>query len=140
CTDVAARETWTLSVSAVTCLASNLGTVVNGTYGEVIFNRDGACTDLLSFPTRRSSDLTQGQSVSEVFHYTAKDVNGATSTTTLTIGEKATNDPPLAVAETNTRAAETEAGVNPGNTAVADNPNASGNLLTNEPDGDATEL
>src|SRR5205085_1232401 len=56
--------------------------------------------------------------------------------TTLTITITGTNDAPVAVADTNAGDPVTEAGVNPGNTAFAGDPSATGNVLTNDTDVD----
>src|SRR5204863_8069810 len=76
-------------------------------------------TDLPTFPTRRSSDLT------------------ATEVVTLTI--TGTNDAPMITTAAGQDAgAVSEAGVNPGNTAFAGTPSASGTLTSSDVDHGAT--
>ena len=72
-----------------------------------------------------------------VISYTLTDDKGASSTGTLTVNVGA-NNPPVANADS---AAVVESGVNPGNTAFAGPPTASGNVLATDSDpaaGDST--
>src|SRR5690348_3839520 len=61
---------------------------------------------------------------------------GERAKTTLAIAITGTNDAPVAVADVNGLDAVVESGVNPGNTAFAGDPSASGNVLTNDTDVD----
>ena len=70
-----------------------------------------------------------------VISYTLTDATGAFVTGTLTVTVGA-NSPPVGVADS---AAVAESGVNPGNTAFAGTPSASGNVLANDTDPDAAD-
>ena len=126
----------TLSVAAVSSVSGNVNTAVLGTYGRVTINTNGTWSYALDNTLPATQALAQGVTVNEVFHYTATDTNNATSDATLTIAVTGTNNAPVALADTNTGPAVTASGVNPGNTAFAGNPNATGNVLTNDSDVD----
>ena len=123
-----------LTVAAVNGVAGNVGNAVGGTYGSVVIGANGAYTYTLDNTKPATNALAQGDSVTEVFHYTVTDEFGATSTTTLTITVTGTNDAPVATVDSN---AVVEAGVNPLNTPFAGTPSALGNVLTNDTDVDA---
>ena len=108
-----------------------------GTYGALSLAADGTWTYTLNNADADTQALRQGQSVADVFTYTMRDGAGATSSSTLTVTIAGTNDAPVAVANTNAGDAVTESGVNPGNTAFAGDPSATGNVLTNDTDIDA---
>ena len=99
--------------------------LANPAQGSVTLNADGT----LNFTP------ASGVSGPVVITYTLTDDKGASSTGTLTVNVGA-NNPPVANADT---AAVVESGVNPGNTAFAGTPTASGNVLTNDTDVDAGE-
>src|SRR5213075_1359968 len=99
------------AVSAVNGVAANVGSAVAGTYGSVTMMSDGSYSYALDNADPDTNALAQGQVVSDVFSYTVVDANGATSSTTLTIGITGTNDAPVAVADTNGGDAVSESGV-----------------------------
>ncbi len=74
--------------------ATTLGQGVTGNYGTVIMNADGTYTYALNNNDVRVQHLASGEKLTDVFSYTAKDSQGATSTTTLTITINGTNDAP----------------------------------------------
>ncbi|MER8807519.1 VCBS domain-containing protein, partial [Mesorhizobium australicum] len=133
-TDVDTGDTKT--VSAVNGVAGNVGSAVVGTYGSVTIGANGSYTYALNNADPDTNALAQGATATDQFTYTVKDANGATSSTTLTITITGTNDAPIAVADTNAGDAVSESGVNPGNTAFAGDPLATGNVLTNDTDVD----
>ena len=117
-------------------MSGNVATGVTGTYGSLQIAANGSWTYTLNNSDTDTQALTQGQVVTDVFTYTMTDTNGATSTSTLDITITGTNDTPVAVADINAADVVTEAGVHPGNTAVAGDPTAIGNVLTNDTDVD----
>jgi VCBS repeat-containing protein len=132
-TDPDAGETSTLVVSAVrpgttgTVTPLNGGTaVVNGTYGTLTIHSDGTYSYT---PNNAAAEtLSQGTHANDVFTYTAKDVQGATATTTLTFNVTGQNDAPVAMADT----ASISEDALP-NTVI-------GNVLTNDTDVDIGDL
>ncbi|WP_141468303.1 VCBS domain-containing protein, partial [Pelagimonas varians] len=74
------------------------------------------------------------------FTYTVTDEFGAIDTATVTLTIEGRNDGPVAVADTNAGAAVVESGVTPGNIPFAGNDTATGNLLDNDTDVDATDM
>jgi VCBS repeat-containing protein len=90
----------TKTVSAVNGSALNVGAPVAGTYGSVTIASDGSYTYALNNSDPDTNALAQGASANDVFSYTVRDANGATSTTTLTITVTGTNDAPVASSET----------------------------------------
>ncbi len=133
-TDPDAADTKT--VSAVNGSAANVGSAIAGTYGYVQISADGSYTYTLDNARPATQALAQGQAASEVFSYVVRDAAGATSSSTLTITVTGTNDAPVANADSN---AVVESGVNPGNTAFAGTPSASGDVLANDTDPDAAD-
>src|SRR5262249_1497541 len=99
-TDPDTGETSTLVVSAV--LPGTTGTAtaltegvasVNGTYGTLTIHSDGTYSYT---PNDAAAEaLPQGSPATDVFTYTAKDVHGATATTTLTFNITGQNDAPV---------------------------------------------
>ena len=116
-------------------LAGNVGSAVTGTYGSVTISSRRQLQLPLDNADPATNALAQGAAVTDVFTYTVTDEHGATSTATLTITITGTNDAPVAVADTNAAPGHRE-GVNPGNTPFAGDPNATGNVLTNDTDVD----
>src|SRR5205814_2933758 len=117
------------SVSAVNGSAGNVGAIVNGTYGTLTLHADGSYSYALDNTRAATRALAQDAVTTDVFAYTNTDNNGASSSSTLTIGVTGTNDGPVAVADTNASDPVVEAGVNPGNTPFAGDPSAAGNVL-----------
>src|SRR5262249_23686070 len=121
----------TLTVSAVNGAAGNVGAPVAGTFGSVTVAANGAYTYTLNNALPAVQALKAGQTVTDVFNYTASDGHGGTGSATLTVTINGTNDAPTA---TNNTASVTE------DTALTD----SGNVLTDndgfgtdsDPDGD----
>ncbi len=112
---------------------------VAGKYGTVTINGDGTWTYHLDNTLAATQALAQGAHGNDVFTYTMKDANGASSTATLTINVTGTNDAPIAVVDVNLGAAVVESGVGPGNAELAGNASATGNVLTNDTDVDTND-
>ena len=129
-TDVDAGDTKTVTLFKG---VAPTGAAIGTTYGTVTVAADGSYTYTLDNTKAATNALTQGQIVTETFAYTMRDTAGATSGSTFTVTVTGTNDAPVAVADA---AAVTESGVNPGNTAFAGAPTATGNLLGNDTDVD----
>ena len=100
-TDVDAGDSKTVvGVQAGTAsgpISSGVGNTITGTYGTLTLAADGSWTYALDNTDEDTNALAQGQAASDVFAYTIIDSQGATSTTTLTIGITGTNDAPDAV-------------------------------------------
>ncbi|MEZ6135353.1 MAG: VCBS domain-containing protein [Pirellulaceae bacterium] len=134
-TDVDAGDTKTVIGVLFGSQASASGNVasgVNGSYGSITINADGSYTYTVDNTNAAVQALrTSGQSLSEVFTYTAQDTAGATSTAEITVTITGSNDAPVAVA--NTATAIEASGVY--NNISGTNP--TGNVLTNDTDVDA---
>ncbi len=136
-TDVDSGDSRT--VTAVNGSALNVGQPLVGSYGTLTLLADGTWSYALNNADPDTNALAQGQTATDVFTYTVSDANGATSSTSLTITITGTNDAPVAVADGNAGDAVVESGVNPGNTPVAGDPSATGNVLTNDTDVDSSD-
>ncbi len=90
------------TVSAVDGLAANVGTAVTGTYGTLTLAANGAWTYTLDNTDPDTNALAQGAAALDVFNYTMRDAEGATSSSTLTINIGGTNDAPVAQAGSGT--------------------------------------
>src|SRR5262249_23846303 len=133
-TDPDTGETSTLVVSAIRVGTSGTLTpltggtaIVNGTYGTLTIYSDGTYSYT---PNNAAAEaLPQGGSpATDFFTYTAKDVHGATATSTLTFNITGQNDAPVAVADV---ASATEDAL----------PNTvNGNVLTNDTDVDFGDI
>src|SRR5438477_465088 len=117
-------------------VSGSVATSVTGTYGSVQIASNGTWTYTLDNTDPDTNALAQGATAADVFTYTMRDTDGATSTTTLTISITGTNDKPIAVADVNGADVVTEAGFHPGNTAFPGDAGATGNVLTNDTDVD----
>ena len=95
-TDVDSGDTKT--VAAVNGAVGNVGASVAGTYGSVVIGSNGAYTYTLNNGSAAVQGLRAGQTVTDAFTYTMRDTAGATSSTTLTVTVRGTNDAPVAVA------------------------------------------
>lgn len=135
-TDVDLTDTH--SVSAITPSAGALGTLTasvttdstgSGTGGVVTWNYSVAASAV--------EFLAAGQTRVESFSFKALDGHGGSVTRTVDVTITGTNDGPVAVADTNAGDAVTESGVNPGNTTLAGDATAAGNVLTNDTDVDS---
>ena len=125
-TDVDAGDSKT--VSALT--GGTVGSALNGTYGALTLNADGSYSYAINNANSTVQALrTTANTLTDAFTYTVTDAAGATSSTTLTITIRGTNDAPIAVADAGTAV---EAGTSAGS-------NASGNLVTNDTDVDAAD-
>ena len=99
-TDVDNGDTAKLVVSAagvganglLTSLSGDVGLSLQGKYGTLTINRDG--TYSYSPDNGEAQKLGEGAQASDVFTYTAKDTNGATSNATLTFNITGQNDAP----------------------------------------------
>jgi VCBS repeat-containing protein len=89
----------TLNVAEVNGAAANVGIAVTGTYGSVIIGSDGTYTYTLDNSDTDTTELYQGQEVTDTFSYTVTDEHGATSTANLVITITGTNDKPTAVGD-----------------------------------------
>jgi len=112
-----------------------VGTALAGTYGSLVLNANGSYTYTLDNADSDTQALKQGQSVTEVFTYTATDSHGAISTNTLTITVTGTNDRPVITSG----AADAMGDVTEQGTANPAEPNtATGTLTASDVDTDAT--
>ena len=104
---------------------------LNGTVAGLTVGSDGS----YSFDPSDTAyqHIAQGHTETVTASYTVTDEFGATDISTLTITVTGTNDAPTAVADVDSAV---EAGVDPGNTAFAGDPSASGNVLSNDTDVD----
>jgi VCBS repeat-containing protein len=136
-TDVDDGEKASLTVSEVSFggSAGTIGAALTGTYGSLVLNSDGGYTYTLDNDDPDTQPLKQGDTATEVFTYTAVDVNGATTTSTLTITVTGTNDRPVITSTTTDATGDvTEAG-----TTVAGVPTAAGTLTASDVDTGATQ-
>jgi VCBS repeat-containing protein len=109
-----------------------VGSSFAGRYGSLTLNANGSYTYVVNNDNPLvQALLTAGDTLSESFSYTIRDLAGATSTAILTITIQGRNDNPLAV-DDNTAAVEAGG---TGNATPGVNP--SGNLLDNDRDVDA---
>ena len=83
------------TVSAVNGSAANVGAVVTGTYGSLTLGATGTWTYALNNADPDTNALAQGATAQDVFTYTMKDAEGASSSSTLTINITGTNDTPV---------------------------------------------
>src|SRR6185369_8195595 len=127
--DVDTSDTHT--VTEVNGSGGGVNADVAGTYGTLHLNANGSYTYTLDNTNPAVQALAEGQTVSDVFSYTNSDVNGASSTTSLTVTVTGTNDAPVAVADTAAVKEDTNTGGQP-------NP-ATGNVLINDSDVDTTD-
>jgi VCBS repeat-containing protein len=135
--DVDAGEKATLQVSAVSFggTPGTVGSVLSATYGTFVLNANGSYTYTLQNDWAATQALKQGDTVTEIFSYTAVDVNGATSQSTLTITVTGTNDRPVITSAPSAATGEvTEQGT--GNPAEPNT--ATGTLTAVDPDSGAT--
>ncbi|WP_312853655.1 VCBS domain-containing protein, partial [Zwartia sp.] len=77
-------------VSAIT--GGTVGSAKTGSYGSIILNENGGYTYTLDNSNSVVEALKVGQSLTETFTYTVKDLNDATSTATLTITIRGADD------------------------------------------------
>ena len=137
-TDVDNGEKATLTVSAVGFGGSSgtIGSALTGAYGSLVLNADGTYTYTLDNGNPATQALKQGATVTEVFTYTTIDVNGATSSSILTITVTGTNDRPVITSDALAATGElTEQGTaDP--TAPA---TVTGTLTATDVDADATQ-
>ncbi|MDB5469048.1 MAG: hypothetical protein JWR84_608 [Caulobacter sp.] len=122
-TDVDAGDSKT--VSALN--GGTVGSALNGTYGALTLNADGSYSYAVDNANAAVNALrTTANTLTDAFTYTMTDAAGATSSSTLTVTVRGTNDAPIAVADTGTAV---EAGVVAGS-------NGSGQVFTNDTDVD----
>ncbi len=111
-----------LTVAAVNGQVANVGASVVGSYGSVVIGADGS----YSFtPNGAANALAAGETATDTFTYTVSDGNGGTATASLTITITGTNDGPVANADTGSTDEDTV---------------ASGNVLSNDSDADASDV
>ena len=111
-----------LAVSAVNGSAANVGSAVAGTYGTLTLNADGSWSYV---PNAAANALAVGETGSDSFTYTVSDGHGGTAITTLSLTVTGANDGPVAVADAAT---------------TGENTTASGNVLANDSDADASDV
>ena len=112
--------------------AGTVGSSFAGQYGSLTLNADGSYTYLVDNNNPLVQALrTAGNTVSEFFTYSIRDLSGALSAANLTITIQGRNDNPLAV---NDSAVAVEAG---GTNNATPGVNPTGNLLSNDTDVDA---
>lgn len=101
------------------------GSSVTGTYGTLNWNENGS---YFYTPNAQMDSLSSGESVDDVFTYTAEDVEGLTASALLTITINGVNSAPLLANDINSTIEKTPVSQAAG----------SGNLLSNDvdPDGD----
>ena len=102
---------------------------VSGTYGTLDWAADGTYTYNLN--NAAVDTLQAGEVVTETFTYTVSDGNGGTDTETLTITITGTNDPVVAVNDTNS--------INEGDSPIAET-DGSGSILSNDTDADDDDV
>jgi VCBS repeat-containing protein len=88
------------TVSAVNGSAANVGVALTGTYGSLTLNANGSWTYTLNNADPDTNALAHNQAASDVFTYTMRDLDGATSSSTLTINITGTNDAPVVTGDT----------------------------------------
>jgi VCBS repeat-containing protein len=110
----------------------SVSSVVNGSYGSITIDANGSYIYTIDDTNAAVQALRlNGQTLDDVFTYTATDAGGLTSTTQLTVTIRGRNDNPVGVNDTNTAV---EAGGVTNGTAGT---NPTGNVLTNDTDVDS---
>lgn len=111
-----------------------IGSGLAGAFGTLTLGADGNYTYVLDNNNPQVQALrTNGDVLTETFTYQIRDLAGASSTATLTITIRGTNDNPLAVDDSTVAI---EAG---GTANASPGLNPSGNVLTNDTDVDAND-
>ncbi|WP_433735999.1 VCBS domain-containing protein [Pseudomonas putida] len=111
-----------------------IGSGLAGAFGTLTLGANGNYTYVLDNSNPQVQALrTNGDVLTETFTYTIRDLAGATSTATLTITIRGTNDNPLAVDDSTVAV---EAG---GTANATPGINPSGNVLSNDTDVDAND-
>ncbi|KAF0813328.1 Calcium-binding lectin RapA2 [Andreprevotia sp. IGB-42] len=111
-----------------------LGSPFAGDYGSLTLNANGSYTYVVDNSNPLVEALrTSGQTLSETFNYTIKDLNGASSTAVLTITIEGRDDTPVGRDDTGLA---TEAGGHHNDLAGS---NPTGNVLSNDSDVDTGE-
>ena len=105
-----------------------VGSIIAGTYGDLVMNADGSYT--YSLDDTRVDGLNAGDNPTEVFTYTIDDGQGGTDTATITITVRGTNDDPIA--EDNANAVEEDVTLTATGNVITDDDG-----LNNHPDTNA---
>jgi VCBS repeat-containing protein len=93
--NVLANDTSSSSKVVSEISGGTLGTPLSGTYGALTLQADGAYTYVVNNSLAAVQALrTNADTLSDVFSYTMRDAEGATSSTTLTITLRGANDAP----------------------------------------------
>ncbi|MXN67508.1 tandem-95 repeat protein [Stappia sp. GBMRC 2046] len=109
---------------AADAVSADSPATLTGTYGTLTLNADGSYSYVADQEAAQS--LAEGQEVTDVFTYEVSDGNGGTHVAPLAVTVTGANDAPVAVADT---------------AAIAeDAPAATGNVLTNDSDVDASDV
>ena len=85
-----------ISLVSVNNLAANLGLPVAGQYGSLIVKADGGYTYQLNNMLAVVQGMKTGQSLSEIFNYTIKDLAGLQASANINISIAGQNDEPIA--------------------------------------------
>ena len=86
----------TITVESFEGSTSNVGVAVSGLYGDIILDSNGNYTYTIDNANPLVDALDNGESLTEVFSYTATDSEGSSSSATLSITINGTNDAPIA--------------------------------------------
>jgi VCBS repeat-containing protein len=110
--------------------AGTVGGTTAGSYGTLTLNADGSYSYVVNDAHAAVNALSDpSQTLTDVFTYVLRDLSNAQSTATLTITIHGANDAPVAAADTATAIPD---GVLAGSSAT-------GNVLSNDTDGDALD-
>ncbi len=85
-----------LSVTALNGSTASVGVLVNGSYGTILLGQDGSYTYTLDNTNPAVSGMASGDTLTDVFTYTVSDGEGGSSTASISISIKSTNDAPTA--------------------------------------------
>ena len=133
-TDVDAGDTKTVSAVSFGANSGTVGSALAGSFGNLTLNANGSFTYVVDNVNASVQALrTSGHTLTDTFNYFVSDTAGASSSTTLVITITGTNDTPVAVSDTGTAV---EAGGVANGTAGS---NATGNVLSNDTDVDASD-
>ncbi|VAW49460.1 Alkaline phosphatase [hydrothermal vent metagenome] len=73
----------------------NIGSSLEGVYGDLILNGDGSYDYTLNNSDNDTQAIVTDEAVTDIFTYTITDQDGDTATTTLTVHIKGSNDAPI---------------------------------------------
>jgi VCBS repeat-containing protein len=120
-------------------LTAGVGGTLTGQYGTITINMDGSFSYTLKPDTPALLAAKPGDPrLNDVFTYTIKDGNGATSTSTLTICIEGVNDCPVPVNDANQVSAAS--GSNTGGNVLGGPGASAGDKADTDPDGDKLQV